>query len=75
VPLHHKDRIVRAIVYINGKRVRTYRGHRLKHVKIPEAGGGKQRVKIVLVSAKGKRYTSVRTYKGCKKTRPHRVRH
>src|SRR3954449_4859479 len=75
VPLHHKDRIVRATVYINGKRVRTYRGHRLKHVKIPEAGGGKQRVKIVLVSAKGKRYTSVRTYKGCKKTRPHRVKH
>jgi dienelactone hydrolase len=75
VPLHHKDRIVRAIVYINGKRVRTYRGHRLKSVKIPEAGGGKQRVKIVLVSAKGKRYASVRTYKGCKKSRPHRVKH
>ena len=75
VPLHHKDRIVRAIVYINGKRVQTYRGHRLKRVKIPEAGGGRQRVKIVLVSAKGKRYTSVRTYKGCKKSRPHRVKH
>jgi dienelactone hydrolase len=75
VPLHYKVRIVRAIVYINGKRVRTYRGHRIKRVAIPEAGGGKQRVKIVLVSAKGKRYTSVRTYKGCKKTRPHRVKH
>jgi dienelactone hydrolase len=75
VPLHHKDRIVRATVYINGKRVRTYRGHRLKSVRIPEAGGGKQRVKIVLVSARGKRYVSVRTYKGCKKTRPHRVKH
>jgi dienelactone hydrolase len=74
VPLHYKVRIVRAIVYINGKRVRTYRGHRIKHVRIPEAGGGKQRVKIVLVSAKGKRYASVRTYKGCKKSRPHRVR-
>jgi hypothetical protein len=65
---------VRATVYINGKRVRTYRGKRIKRVKIPNAGGGKQRVKIVLVSARGKRYTSVRTYKGCKKTRPHRVR-
>jgi hypothetical protein len=29
----------------------------------------------VLVSARGKRYASVRTYKGCKKTRPHRVKH
>jgi dienelactone hydrolase len=75
VRLHYKVRIVRAIVYINGKRVRTYRGHRIKRVRIPEAGSGKQRVKIVLVSAKGKRYASVRTYKGCKKTRPHRVKH
>ena len=75
VRLHYKVRIVRAIVYINGKRVKTYRGRRIKRVRIPGAGGGKQRVKIVLVSAKGKRYASVRTYKGCKKTRPHRVRH
>jgi dienelactone hydrolase len=75
VPLHYKVRIVRAIVYINGKHVKTYRGHRLTKVVIPPAGGGKQTVKIVLVSAKGKRYTSVRTYKGCKKTRPHRVKH
>jgi dienelactone hydrolase len=75
VPLHYKVRIVRATVYINGKRVRVYRGHSLKRVAIPEAGGGKQVVKIVLVSARGKRYASVRTYKGCKKTRPHRVKH
>jgi hypothetical protein len=73
VPLHYRHRIVRAIVYINGKRVKVYRGHSLKRVAIPEAGGGRQVVKIVLVSSTGRRYTSVRTYKGCKKTRPHRV--
>ena len=67
-------RIVRASVYINGKRVKVTRGHRIRKVTIPEAGGGKQRVRIVLVSARGKRYTSVRTYKGCKKTKPHRVK-
>jgi hypothetical protein len=74
VPLHYRHRIVRALVYINGKRVKVYRGHSLKRVAIPEAGGGRQVVKIVLVSSTGHRYTSVRTYKGCKKTRPHRVK-
>jgi dienelactone hydrolase len=78
VPLHYKVRIVRAIVYINGKRVAVYRARRgrtLRKVRIPEAGGGKQVVKIVLVSSKHRRYASVRTYKGCKKTRPRRVKH
>jgi dienelactone hydrolase len=74
VPLHYKVRIVRATIFINGKRVRVIKGHRLKRVPIPSAGGGKHVVKIVLRSAKGKKYTSVRTYKGCKKTKPHRVR-
>jgi dienelactone hydrolase len=74
VPLHYRHRIVRALVYINGKRVKVYRGHSLKRVAIPEAGGGRQVVKIVLVSSTGHRYTSIRTYKGCKKTRPHRVK-
>jgi dienelactone hydrolase len=74
VKLHLKARIVKALVYINGKRVKVTRGHRLRKVTIPEAGGGKQRVKIVLISARGKRYTSLRTYRGCTKTRPHRVR-
>jgi dienelactone hydrolase len=75
VPIHYRVRIVRAIVYINGKRVKVYRGRSIKRVRIPEAGGGKQVVKIVLVSSKGRRYASVRTYKGCKKTRPRRVKH
>jgi dienelactone hydrolase len=77
VPLHHKDRIVRAIVYINGKRVAVYRARRgrsLHQVRIPEAGGGKQVVKIVLVSSRHRRYASVRTYNGCTKTKPRRVK-
>jgi pimeloyl-ACP methyl ester carboxylesterase len=74
VKLHMRQRIVKATVYINGKRVKVTRGHRLRRVVIPLAGRGKQRVKIVLVSARGKRYTSLRTYKGCKKTKPHRVK-
>ena len=75
VPLHYgKTRIVRATVFINGKKVRVYRGKRLRRVRIPEAGGGKQRVKIVLVSSRGRRFVSMRTYKGCKKSKPHRVK-
>jgi dienelactone hydrolase len=74
VPLHYRVRIVRAIVYVNGKRVKVYRGRSIKRVPIPEAGSGRHVVKIVLVSSKGRRYTSVRTYNGCKKTRPRRVR-
>jgi dienelactone hydrolase len=75
VALHYgRTRIVRATVYINGKRVRVYRGKRIKRVVIPPAGGGRHVVKIVLRSSTGHRYTSVRTYKGCKKTHPRRVR-
>jgi hypothetical protein len=67
-------RIVRADVYINGKRVTTARGQRLAQVTIPPAGATRHVVKIVLRASNGRRYTSVRTYDGCKKTRPRRVR-
>jgi hypothetical protein len=79
VRLHYprRVRIVRATVYINGKRVRVQkarRGGRIKRVSIPVAGSGRHKVKIVLRSSRGKRYVSVRTYDGCKKSRPRRVR-
>jgi hypothetical protein len=69
-----KYRIVRALVYINGKRVKTYKGKSLKRVVIPPAGNGRHTVKIVLVTSTGKRLKSVRTYNGCKKSKPRRVR-
>jgi dienelactone hydrolase len=72
--LHYKVRIVRATVFINGKRVKVYRGRSLRRVTIPPAGSGRHEVKIVLVSSRGRKYTSVRTYTGCKKSRPRRVR-
>jgi dienelactone hydrolase len=77
VPLHYRSRgvrIVRATVYINGKRVKVHRGRNLRRVVIPPAGPGRHVVKIVLRSSKGKRYISVRTYNGCKKSKPRRVR-
>ena len=69
-----RARIVRADVYINNKRVATTKGRRLRRVVIPPAGGGRHVAKIVLRASDGRRFTSVRTYKGCKKTKPRRVR-
>jgi hypothetical protein len=74
VPLHYKVRIVRATVFINGKRVKVYRGRSLRRVTIPPAGSGRHVVKIVLVSSRGRKYASVRTYRGCKKSKPRRLR-
>jgi hypothetical protein len=67
-------RIVRADVYINGKRVATTKGRRLTRVEIPPAGGGRYVAKVVLRAGDGRRFTSVRTYNGCTKTKPRRVR-
>jgi dienelactone hydrolase len=67
-------RIVRADVYINGKRVATTKGRRLSRVEIPPAGGGRYVAKVVLRASDGRRFTSVRTYDGCKKTRPRPLR-
>jgi hypothetical protein len=74
VPLHYRGRrVVRAAVYINGKRVKVYRGLSLKRITIPNAAG-RHTVKIVLRFNRGRPHTSVRTYNGCKKTKPRRVR-
>jgi dienelactone hydrolase len=75
IPIRYKHaRIVRADVYINGKRVATSKSRRLRRVEIPPAGGGRYVAKVVLRSSNGRRFSSVRTYKGCTKTKPRRVR-
>ena len=75
VRLHYRHRrVIRALIYINKKRVKVYRGHRIRRVAIPPAGSGRHRVKIVLRFNRGHSHVSVRTYKGCKKTKPKRLR-
>jgi hypothetical protein len=59
---------------VDGKRVKTVRRHSIKSVTIPAFSKAKHRVKIVLHSSRGRNYTSVRTYKRCKKSKPRRVR-
>jgi hypothetical protein len=65
---------VRATVLINGKRVSVQRGKRLRSVKIPAPGPGSHRVTIVLLTSRGRSFTSVRTYNGCKKSHPRRLK-
>jgi dienelactone hydrolase len=67
-------RVTRAAIYINGKRVKVYRAHRLKRITIPAAGTGRHKVKIVLRFNRGRSHVSVRTYRGCTKTHPKRVK-
>jgi dienelactone hydrolase len=72
--LHYRGRrVVRATIFVNKKRVRVYRGRSIKRIVIPAAGSGRHTVKIVLRFNRGRPHTSVRTYKGCKKTKPRRL--
>jgi hypothetical protein len=60
-------------VYVNGHRVKRLRGHRITHFTLRRLPRGVFKVKIVSVSSRGSRTVSVRTYRGCRKGRPHRV--
>jgi dienelactone hydrolase len=73
VLLDYDVRIVRAAIYINGKRVRVYRGRSLEKLVIPPAGSGRQVVKVVLVSSRGRSWARTRTYRGCGKSKPWRL--
>jgi hypothetical protein len=53
------------------KVIRRHRG--IKHFLIPPPGPGRHRVKTVLTTASGKKLVSVRTYHGCKKSKPRRL--
>jgi hypothetical protein len=68
-----RGRIVRVTVYVNGHRVKRLRGHRITRFSIKRLPKGVFKVKIVSVTSRGKRIVSVRTYRGCKKGRPHRI--
>ena len=66
----HDKRIVRVRVFVNGKLVKTVRGHRVKRVRIRRLPQGLFRVRIVAKASNGQRTISVRTYRGCKKGKP-----
>jgi hypothetical protein len=63
-------RIVRVEAYVNGKLRKRVNGHRVKRVTISRLPRKRFRVRIVAHWNTGARTVSVRTYKGCKKSRP-----
>jgi hypothetical protein len=65
-----RQRIVRAIVYINGRRTRSARGHDLHRLTVPTLPVGDYEVRIVVVTSVGHRRVSVRRYHDCTKTPP-----
>ena len=67
------DRVTRVRVYVNGRLVVSRRGRNLKSVTLKKLPLGKFTVKILTRTAHGHSTRSVRTYKGCKKSRPHVV--
>ena len=63
-------RIVRAVAYVNGRRVKTVRGRRVTELKLPRLPRGTFEVRIVAVHDDGRRTVSIRRYRGCKKGPP-----
>jgi hypothetical protein len=63
-------RVTRVTVFVNGKRVLRLHGHKVSRIKLTRLPQGLFQVKIVAVNTKHRTVTSVRTYRGCKKSRP-----
>jgi hypothetical protein len=62
---------VKVVAYVNGKRVKTVRGHRVSRLRLQRLPFGVFHVRIVAFTNRRSRTISVRTYRGCKKGKPH----
>jgi hypothetical protein len=71
--LHHAvgARIVRVVIYVNGRKRLSLRGHDIQRVSIAKLPRKRFVVKVVTTSSTGAKLVSTRVYHGCKKTRPH----
>ena len=63
-------RIVRVAAFVNGRRVKVVRGHRVTRLVLARLPKGRVTVRIVATSARGQRTISVRRYRDCRKGRP-----
>jgi sugar lactone lactonase YvrE len=70
--LHHGPRttVVRVIIFVNGVRRKLKVGDDIKKVTLRRLPRKKFRVRVVSIHSNGARLISVRTYKGCKKSKP-----
>jgi hypothetical protein len=68
---HGGGRVVKVEAFVNGKRVLRKKGHKITRITIKKLPKKTFRVRIVATTNKGSKTISVRTYRGCKKSRPH----
>ena len=75
--LHHARhaRVVSVSVFVNGKLVLARSGHSIRRVTLKRLPRGRFVVKVVATQSTGSTLTSTRTYRGCKKSRPHTRAH
>jgi hypothetical protein len=64
-------RVVAVTVYVDGRRIRHMRGHRLTRIVLRRLPQGLFTVRIVATTSRQSRTVSVRRYRGCRKGRPH----
>ena len=72
IPQPRHGRIVKVYAYVDGKLVKRVRGRRVTHVTLKAPNKVNFTVRIVKVSDRGRRTTSIREYRRCSKTHPHR---
>jgi hypothetical protein len=67
VKLRHRGRarIVKVVVYVNGRRVRVVRGHNIRRVTVGRLPRGRFRVKVVATESNGRRLVVRRSYRRC----------
>jgi uncharacterized tannase-like protein DUF6351 len=68
-------RVVRVVVYVNGKRRLVRRGRNIKSVSLARPVKSRFTIRIVTTFSNGAKRASTRTYRGCKKSRPRTSRH
>jgi hypothetical protein len=71
--LHHRrgDRVISVRAWVNGRLVAKKHGHNLRTLTLKKLPLGKFKVTILTKTRLGHSTRSVRTYKGCRKSRPH----
>jgi alpha-glucosidase (family GH31 glycosyl hydrolase) len=69
----NNGRVTRVDIFVDGHRVRTVRGRRVRHVSIVAPRRASFTVRIVAHTVRHTSDTSVRRFRGCAKTRPHTV--
>jgi hypothetical protein len=70
--LHHAPhaRVIRVVIYVNGKRTLTRQGHNLTRVTLERLPRGTFTVQIIATQSTRSKVISTRTYTGCRKTPP-----